>query len=368
MRIIQCYWQRQALGLPTTYVSIADEIGVGWKCVKTWVNRIPELMTTGSLQHRPRSGRKKHIAFRTEQKTEESMDVCENLREGEHKKHAAQKLGCCEKTIYNNTKGKMKWRVAPYQEDRHTEDVDNLRMDWGFEVLTENGELKDKYANAAHIDHKRIHWFGQNRTHTMQARRIGSTKPLRPRKRAQHNPSVHMMGVAIDGKVTGYLHGHQEIRPLAGGYKTEDHKVNGDEYETALVDHVIPFLHDNDVDYVIADCVAVNHCQTVKDCWEDHNIQLHPTATAAIGGYPPYSHDCSILDGWLYGPFQEEISEYCATRTDITNRALRKTHLFDCALDFWESGVYDEMSTKAFHSYAGQMHKIILNQGKPTGK
>ena len=107
MQIVQCYWQRQALDLDTSYVSIADEVGVGWRAVKRWINKIPELMSTGCLQHAPRSGRKKHIAFRTEQKMEESMDILENLAEGEHKRRGAQKLGCCEKTIYNRTKGKF---------------------------------------------------------------------------------------------------------------------------------------------------------------------------------------------------------------------------------------------------------------------
>ena len=165
MQIVQCYWQRQALGLSTSYKSIGDECNVGWKCAKRWIERIPELMQTGSITQRPRSGRPKHEAFRTEEKLQESIDILEDLDEGEHKKHGAAKLGCCEKTIYNHTKGQVVWRVAPLEEDRHDENVDNLRMDYAYEVLTENGELKDKYAYAAHIDHKRVHWFGQNRQH-----------------------------------------------------------------------------------------------------------------------------------------------------------------------------------------------------------
>ena len=191
---------------------------------------------------------------------------------------------------------------------------------------------------------------------------------MRPRKRAQYNPSVHLLGVAIDGKVDGYLHGHQVPRPIAGGYKTIDDKVDGWEYQTALIDKIIPWLKDNDVELVIADCVRVNHCEVVLDTFQDENIQVHPPASKAIGGYPPYSHDCSILDGWLYADFQEEISEHCATMKHIKNRELRKTYLFDCVLDFWTSGIYDEMAAKAFRSYADQMHKIILNQGKATGQ
>ena len=89
------------------------------------------------------------------------MDVLEDLKEGEHKRHGAEKLGCCEKTIYNHTKGKMNWRSAPFIEDGHDEKVDAMREDWAFEVLTENGELKDESECAAHIDLKKIRWFGQ---------------------------------------------------------------------------------------------------------------------------------------------------------------------------------------------------------------
>ncbi len=100
-------------------------------------------------------------------------------------------------------------------------------------------------------------------------------------------------------------------------------------------------------DTVICDCVNINYCQEVRRAWKSHGIKVYPRSAygrTIEGGYPPYSHDFSILDGQLFGPFQSEITNMMIKKFgdgDHIDRSLsgaRKRKIF----------LYDIKMTRAF--------------------
>ncbi len=142
--------------------------------VSLWWNRRHELDETGALLPRwaGNSGRPKHKSFRTDADVAKSVDVCENLPIGGHKRDAAAKLGCCEKTLYTHTKkAQMTWRKPPLREAGHTKKVSRKRKSYADACLTPGGRLKKRIRDATWIDHKWVHIYGLNRSHQMQARR-----------------------------------------------------------------------------------------------------------------------------------------------------------------------------------------------------
>ena len=85
-------------GEKMNFAKLARKVeGISPHTAKTWWNRRGEFEDSASLQHRPRSGRPKHKNFDSPQKIEKALEMCEDLKEGQHQFDAAAKLKCSER-------------------------------------------------------------------------------------------------------------------------------------------------------------------------------------------------------------------------------------------------------------------------------
>lgn len=83
---------------------LAKRANVSPPTARLWWNRRDELLGTGSLLQKPRTGRPPHSSFSTPQKTRKSLEIVENLPEGKHLDDAAKKLKCCKRTVQRHAK------------------------------------------------------------------------------------------------------------------------------------------------------------------------------------------------------------------------------------------------------------------------
>lgn len=83
------------------------------------------------------------------------------------------------------------------------------------------------------------------------------------------------------------------------------------------------------------------------------------------GGYPPYSHDCSPLDGWLFRPFQSEISTLFKPSVGSQADAERgvMTELVGEIEKLWCSDKYTNMARDAVNKMAWTLNDIVLRKG-----
>lgn len=75
--------------------------GVSSHTTKFWWSRREELEETGSLHHKPRSGRPSF--FSSPDEIDEAIEICENLEAGYHQRDAARQIGCSVSTLYRHT-------------------------------------------------------------------------------------------------------------------------------------------------------------------------------------------------------------------------------------------------------------------------
>lgn len=324
-----------------------------------------------------RSGRPKHRAFDTKEKVDQAIDLCEDLPDGLGKVDAAKKLGCCEKTLYNNTHKEVNWRVTPLQ-DRNANDpkVKRKRKAFAVDNLTPTGRLSKKIRTATTIDHKWMHLYGENRRNRRQCRRIGSTKPLRTAPKSTTDPKV--MGMfAANAKGTAVFW-HASKRPLKQGENKgkltlDKRTVDGPELARGLKKTIIPFMRKTGCTTAFMDCVPVNHCPAVREAFNKAGMKVIPSAGKGHNvpkGSPPLSHDLSILDGNLFATLQHDASRATLRAIDAgqVEGQSETCELIDQTNKLWKSRKYKEKAKNAMKKLENAFKMVVECDGGPTGR
>lgn len=111
---------------------------------------------------------------------------------------------------------------------------------------------------------------------------------------------------------------------------------------------------------VVLDCVNVNHSPAVVEAFTAAGIEVYPSAGAphnVEAGYPPYSHDCSILDGALFRPFQIEIAEKYMAQGEAAGRTSMCVFM-DSIAPLWMSDKYRRLAREAVAKQADVLVRI----------
>ena len=125
---------------------------------------------------------------------------------------------------------------------------------------------------------------------------------------------------------------------------------------------------------VVADCVRVNHCAMVRREYEKAGIEIIYPSNGfphnIPGGYPPYSHDLSILDGSMFGVFQARVTKSTFKKLDNLNAPFHKHHrrhkiLFDTITEVWNTERFLKVAEKCLDNYPNILRDIRKRQG-PT--
>ncbi len=202
-------------------------------------------------------------------------------------------------------------------------------------------------------------------------RRRGSTKPLEPLLTSQQNPKVMCLFAANRWGTAVFIHAEKvpfKSGPRKGKLHLSHQNVDADSFAYAVCNMVVPLMQDTGSDLAIADCVKMGHSPEVKQEFAEGKKELFPSAGAphnVIGGYPPYSHDCSIEDGSLFGPFQEEVSSIVLKKSD-SDTQVQIAHLFDEIPKVWCSDKYRDMAKTCIRGYAAILRDIRERDGEPT--
>ena len=157
------------------FAQVARDLGRGERTVCKWWAQHRKLDEDGNPRAslKGNCGRRRHTSFSTDAAFSTAIDHCENLGEGEHVKDACAHLSCSRRTLYNYTHGKICWRLPPRQEIKSdTAEVRKRRREFASYALEpDRKRLKRKFREATFLDHKFTTVYGQNRTHSRQARR-----------------------------------------------------------------------------------------------------------------------------------------------------------------------------------------------------
>ncbi|CAF5046329.1 unnamed protein product, partial [Rotaria sp. Silwood1] len=167
-------------------------------------------------------------------------------------------------------------------------------------------------------------------THQRQCRRQGSTKPLRPLIITKSNPCIHGMFVANQYGCDIHLHEQPQLRPRKRVETWVDEQVNEQSYLRGLRNCVVPFMKATNSKVLMSDCVNLNHTSKIQQFLSNNEIELYGSAGyhhQVEGGYPQYSHDCSILDSSMFGTFQSQIGDEIASNTDLVGSDDVLTHM-----------------------------------------
>lgn len=216
-----------------------------------------------------------------------------------------------------------------------------------------------------------MHVYGLNKQHQRVCKRIGShftTQATTPKK-PQDNPSVHTLFAANENGTECFRHARKVPYQRKSGFQMQNIKVNGEELARALRKKIIPWMIETNSTVALLDDVPVNHCGPVKDAFEDNHIQLYPSAGSThqvTNGYPPKSHDCSILDGFMFSHFQEDISRKILKLRPLADGSSKTVQLYNHIPIVWKSPKYIEMAPVAIKKIEKYLNKIILLQGRPT--
>eukprot|EP01084_Bolivina_argentea_P160567 279600_1 len=343
---------------------------------KHWWDKRKDLELTGKLEHKKRTGRPIHPAFATEEKTEEVIDYCLNEMDiGDHQLDVMEQFEIkSAKTLRKHTKKIISMCYAPKKNAKSTEDTCQLRIDFINRITTPTGQLTRKFAGGTHVDHKKAAFYGNNKRHTMQYKRKGDDKSkMIPYNYELNNPYLMTYFAANKGGVTCYIHANKRLKKRGVGEIVDCWNVDSDDVVQAWEDEFLDFM-DSTEQYtghrlVICDGVSMQHCPAVKDFFEDNEIELFPCARDEHGGYPPWSHPCSILDRDLFGPYQKDLS--AAAKLDYPNYNSREYSklcwLFDNITPIWETDNYVEKAAHAIDVYHDYMQQILDNDGSIKG-
>ncbi len=124
-----------------------------------------------------------------------------------------------------------------------------------------------------------------------------------------------------------------------------------------------PAMVNSQSDLAVMDCVTLNHTPAVVAAFEESKIDVYPSAGHPLkAGYPPYSHDCSILDGGMFRPFQAEISRIYRDFKPNPDRS-SMCLLMDAIGELWRSEKYRTMATQCFERYGDILSTIVEKDG-----
>ena len=283
-------------------------------------DRRSEFKQLAKLEHKKRSGRPIHPAFRTQEHKNEVIEFSTNLLRGEHQKNVCDEVS---------------WVYAPKQHAMDKQGVRNKRVDYAKWCLTREG--KQIIRDATFVDHKKVTWFGLNKRHQMQCkRRKDDYMDLDSELYMLHNPYVHVYFAANRHGVAMYRHGELRNKKRGRGKTVENHKVDGREVIKAFEEVIAQFMDDTGSDYIICDGVGVQYCPAVVDYLDSIGVTLHSQTDHPA--YPSYSHDFNILDFKCFGDYQQDVAK--------ETQALERSETFDLWHDtrealLWEIS-YDE--------------------------
>ena len=233
--------------------------------------------------------------------------------------------------------------------------------------------LKPKYRTATWIDHKRVHSFGLNRSHTRQFRRIGSDKQVRPNPDSFSSPNIHALFAANASGTECFLHGQLVDMPRNQEQTWKDTKVNADEFVRALREKIVPFMRRTGSTVLFADGCGSGHSKKVREYLESVGIELYPSASKNFGdvpdGYPPYSHDCSILDASMFGTFQHDISQKLVEELGHEQNKHKCPRWLTRNIEVtWKEEKYTDLAQSHISGYSTRLVKILDVSGTPTYK
>lgn len=338
------------------------------KAQRAWKRR-DELTTVGVISRRQWSGRPVAKSFRTVGQKRKSIELLENLVMGDHQRDGAKKLKCSVSTVYRHTHKTVFWRFPPDVDFRgDCKRVRELRYEYAFKSLTPKGKLKKILQNATFLDHKQVHAFGLNKSHQRQCRIKGSQKPVRPVPKANFNPKIHCFFSCSKFENNLFIHAKEVNFVRKKGAHLIHEKVNGKTLAYAIITKIGPAMKKVGSNLAIMDCVQVNHKNDVIEAFKQFGIRVYPSGGFphnVMGGYPPYSHDCSPLDGWLFRPFQSEISTFCSIIPGSQAEAERgmMLELVDHIKKLWCSEKYERLSRDAVSKMARTLNDIVLRKG-----
>lgn len=297
-----------------SYAELGRRAGVHHTTAKLWWRREEEFRSTGILPDRPRTGRPRAPSLRTDEQVEALMDEMEDAPEGTHLDYFAKKHEVSERTIQRRVQGKGLWRIRPGIDPAFNDKTQDKRLQYCDAVLTPTGRLKRKFQTATWVDNKQVHVYGINKTQTKAFRRIGNpnNKPIERRQDPKVNPKIHCLFAANKEDLDVFCHADVVPYQRKEGSHIENRSVDGLELRKGVLEMVVPLMEKTDSTVAILDCVPVNHCGHVAQAFEDSGLELYASNGRGHnipGGYPPTSHDCSILDGDLFANFQNEISK-----------------------------------------------------------
>ena len=353
-------------GVKVTGQALSARCGIPYNACRLAWSRRDELAETGVVKRRKGQGRKRTAAFATPAAKRQAIELMENLPMGEHLPDAAAQLNCSISTVKRHTKGLVTWRSPPLQDALgNTAVVHEKRLNYAKKQLTPAMKLRREMANATHLDHKQVHAFGLNRSHQKQCRMKGSLKPMRPKLKQNFNPKVHCLFAANSVGTEVHIHAKEVDFIRKEGTHVAHEKVNAVTMAEAVTQTIVPFMKKTRSHLVVLDCVNVNHCKAVIQAFKAGGIRVYPSAGAPHNkenGYPPYSHDFSILDGCLFRPFQSDIAERFYQLEPEKNRS-SLCALIDMIPEVWRTDKYCRMARTALKKQAKVMAKIIDSGG-----
>ena len=106
----------------------------------------------------------------------DAIEYMLNLRVGLHQADVCRRFNCSRNTLVKYINKYVKWVYPPFDHANDNEDVWRKRVHYAHWAATASWRLTNRIRKATFVDHKMMNYFGRNRTHFMQAKRIGEGK------------------------------------------------------------------------------------------------------------------------------------------------------------------------------------------------
>jgi hypothetical protein len=303
-----------------------------------------------------------------------TLDLLEDLPQGEHLQNAAKQLQCSRATVYRHIHKEGVWKFPPLHDaNSNRPDIKRKRKAFCSKYLTPTKRLRKSLRNATTIDNKQVYLWAQNKTQQRQFRRKGSTKPLRKLIKSQGAPKVHGFFAANARGTEVFLHASKRPKQSGknkGQLMLQHRSVNRFELADAIRQKIGPFMVRTGSDLAYMDCVRVNHTQEVKRAFAEFGIEVLPSSgytSKVIGGSPPTSHDLSILDGNLFNTFQTTVSQQTLA-LPADPKQTQTCQLYDQIEILWKSVEYRVKAANAMKKLPHALSAVLREDGGPTGR
>ena len=335
--------------------------------VKKWWDYRSVFAETGKIEHQKRSGRPTHPSFDSEEKIENVIEDVTNWGIGYHRQDALDKYNCSKNTFRRHTKDKIVLVLPPKEHAYDNEEVKRKRVQFAKFCLTRLNNLKRLIRNATFVDHKYVGFYGLNRTHARQYKRIGETyENVEPLDYELHNPSIMAYFACNRNGVKVFIHATKRRKRRGQGYTVDKRSsIDSDDVIEAFDEEFVAFMQQTNSNYVIADGVKIQHTQSVKNFLRENDLQMHPSNCHphnTANGYPPYSHCFNPLDYRVFAPFQREISQLCRERNADSDDT-KYVYLYDIIKSTFETDKYANLARDCINNYGNICKNIIQRKG-----